>query len=66
MSLDDFKGGVGQKAGIKYKKDKLNRDKLCPRCGDEADRMRKHEWRCENKDCNVNYYITSPYEIDLL
>lgn len=65
MGLDDFKGGVDSKPGVKWKKEKLHKDHLCPDCGEEAKHIRGNEWRCTDKDCDALGYFTTDFEVDI-
>lgn len=68
MGLDDFKGGVDSKPGIKWKKDRLHKEHLCPSCGEEAEHIRNNEWRCttDRDKCEVITYFHVDFETDVL
>lgn len=60
MGLDTFKGGAdSDKSGIKWSKDKLHKDHLCPRCGSDNTEKVHYYWRCNEPSdkCPVVTYI---------
>lgn len=63
MGLDKFKGGASSdKSGIKWSKEKLHKEDVCPYCGSPDTEEVSYYWRCNADGCEVLTYLPAKGE----
>lgn len=68
MGLEDIVQNDDDKPDrVKYNKDRLHKENLCPGCGEQGEQTEQWYWRCttSRSRCDVLTYIPSGFEMEI-